>query len=231
MIKLLYKKIKNFNIQDYIFFNYLKNKYMKGNSVEIGPGEFPYIKKDVTYVDKYPEAYGLDLGKKVVKADADNLPFENNQFNFLISAHCLEHCPDTIATLKEWKRVVKKDGLIILILPHGKRTFDNGRAITSLKHHIIDHKNNVDIYDEEPLNEWEKISLINANPKWLKNTNATKPDGSLNFRWMAENGLIHYHVWTQNEIADLGRYLEMKIEFCSDYFPTRSDSFIIILKK
>lgn len=231
MIKLLYKKIRNFNFQEYIFFNYLKNRYMKGNSVEIGPGEFPYVKNNVTYVDKYPEAYSFDHTNKVVKADADNLPFKNNQFQFLISAHCLEHCPDTIATLKEWKRVVKKDGLIILILPHGKRTFDKGRKLTTLNHHIKDHKINVDIYDKDPLLEWEKISLVSAMPNWLNNINAKKSDGTLNFKWMAENGLIHYHVWTQNEIADLGLYLDMKIEFCSDYFPTRPDSFIVILKK
>jgi len=231
MLKKLFHLIFKFNLKEFIFFSYLKSKYMVGNSLEIGPGEFPYIKKNVTYVDKFPEAYSLDVSKLVVKADADQLPFEDNKFQFLISAHCLEHCPDTIKTLKEWKRVIKQNGLLILILPHFERTFDNGREITSLEHHISDYENKVDIYDKDPLDEWENISLINANPKWLQDDNAKKNDGSLNFKWMAENGLIHYHVWTQNEIADLGRFLNMKIEFCSDYFPTRHDSFIVVLKK
>lgn len=230
-LKIFLKKILTFNLFEFYAFQFIKQKYFKGNGLEIGPGDFPYVKKNVTYIDKFPEYYNLNMSNKVIKADADNIPFDDYYFNFLISAHCLEHCPDVIKTLKEWVRVVKKGGFIILILPHCNRTFDRGREITSLEHHISDYKNQVDIYDENPLYEWEKISLKNAKPLWLNEKKAKLDNGSLNFKWMAENGLIHYHSWTQNELINLGKYLDLKVKYCSEFFPTRKDSFIVIFEK
>ena len=48
---------------------------------------------------------------------------------------------------------------------------------------------------------------------------------------MAEDGKIHYHAWTQDEIVQLGKYLNLNLLFCSDYLPTREDSFLVIFSK
>ena len=230
----IFLKIKNLKIsflKEKIILNYLKNKYLIGDGLEIGPGRYPYKKKNVIYVDKFPEHYPSMDSNKMIKADASKLPFKDSYFDFLISAHCLEHCPDTILTLKEWIRVIKPGGNLFLILPHAERTFDKGRKLTDLQHHIIDYKNKADIYDKNPLDEWGKISLPNAKPNWLTNKNTLNKDGSLNFKWMAEDGKIHYHAWTQDEIAKLGQYLNLKVLFSSDYLPTREDSFIVVFNK
>lgn len=44
--------------------------------------------------------------------------FEDNQFDYVFSAHVLEDIEDTEDTLKEWLRVLKKSGSLILYLPH-----------------------------------------------------------------------------------------------------------------
>ena len=44
--------------------------------------------------------------------------FADSSFDFVFSSHLLEHIVNTEATLKEWMRVIKNDGYLILYLPH-----------------------------------------------------------------------------------------------------------------
>lgn len=49
--------------------------------------------------------------------DANNLSFENNTFDRLIATHILEHLYKPHLVIKEWKRVLKKDGTISIVIP------------------------------------------------------------------------------------------------------------------
>lgn len=57
-----------------------------------------------------------------LRASIDNLPsIPSSTVDFVISRHSLEHMLDIVKTLKEWRRILKSDGKMILILPdHGK---------------------------------------------------------------------------------------------------------------
>ncbi len=45
-------------------------------------------------------------------------PFEDSAFDLLVCRHCIEHLPDTIATINEFHRIVKAGGRIVLEYPH-----------------------------------------------------------------------------------------------------------------
>ncbi len=47
-------------------------------------------------------------------SDAQNLPFEDNRFDFVVSCECLEHVPSPQKMIDELYRVVKKGGTVIL---------------------------------------------------------------------------------------------------------------------
>ena len=49
--------------------------------------------------------------------NADNLPFEDQSFDRLISTCVLVHTSDPALTLKEWRRVVRPGGVITVYLP------------------------------------------------------------------------------------------------------------------
>lgn len=68
-----------------------------------------------------PEAIGVDVRVVTdVVASIDNLPFGDNTGNVIISRHSLEHVLDPVKTIREWLRVLKQDGRIIIVLPdHG----------------------------------------------------------------------------------------------------------------
>lgn len=57
------------------------------------------------------------VGKLLVVADAENLPFKNNSFDFIYTVGLIHHLPNQLKGLKEIKRVVKSDGQIFISEP------------------------------------------------------------------------------------------------------------------
>jgi len=86
-------------------------KYCEGRGLDIG-AKHDKIK---------PDSIGIDRNKEVgvdVVCDALDLLFKSDVFDYVYSSHCLEHIVDTKAALKEWRRVLKQGGKLILYLPH-----------------------------------------------------------------------------------------------------------------
>ena len=88
--------------------------------------------------------FGHNVRKVDVVASGDNLPFEDESFDFVISSHVLEHFFDPVKALKEWYRVIKPDGYIFMIIPHKMRTFDRNKKRTSLQELIDRHEGRID---------------------------------------------------------------------------------------
>lgn len=75
-----------------------------------------------------------------IVANGDELPFKDAAFDFVVSSHVLEHFTDPIKALKEWYRVVRREGYIFMIVPHKERTFDKNRERTTLSELILRHE-------------------------------------------------------------------------------------------
>ena len=65
-----------------------------------------------------------------VVAPGDRLPFADDSVDFVLASHVIEHFPDPIAALEEWRRVARR--VIVLVVPHRDRTFDRDRPLTPL---------------------------------------------------------------------------------------------------
>lgn len=59
-------------------------------------------------------------------------------YDFVLSSHCIEHLANPLLGLSEWIRVLKEDGLLVLVVPHKDGTFDHRRPVTALAHMIQD---------------------------------------------------------------------------------------------
>jgi SAM-dependent methyltransferase len=86
-------------------------KYMSGKGLDIGYagylcGTLPIL----------PDAIGID--RTTPGYDGKTLPFSSNSLDYIYSSHTLEHIDDYIGTLREWYRVVKEDGYLIITVPH-----------------------------------------------------------------------------------------------------------------
>lgn len=102
--------------------NLIRQHVNGGKVVELGCG----------YLKTVPQAIGVDRtskGEKVpyeinmisiadVVADVTKpLPFEDKEFDTLIARHVFEHCLDGIGTLRNWSKVLKDGGLMIIACP------------------------------------------------------------------------------------------------------------------
>lgn len=207
----------------------LVKRYCAGIGCEIGPGANPQTDPASTYfVDRHRTYMNLAINVDVV-ADASSLPFSSESLDFLVSSHVLEHCPDTLAALEEWLRVLKRGGRLVLRLPHGLRTFDRGRAFTTLEHHIQDYEDHVDSTDRTHWEEFARISIPGFAHHWKQD--ALRADGSYDLEYVVRYGHMHYHVWTQTEMIDVLRHLNCPILFVMDTPLDRNDSFCIVCEK
>jgi SAM-dependent methyltransferase len=59
-----------------------------------------------------------DKGLKVLKADAENLPFDDASFDVVILREVLVHLHEPVKALKEIRRVLKADGFLLGSAPH-----------------------------------------------------------------------------------------------------------------
>lgn len=79
------------------------------------------IKLDVGCGAQHTEGWiGVDLDPRygAVHADADKLPWGDGEVDELYSSHLLEHTPDADVTLREWHRVLRVGGRLIVRVPN-----------------------------------------------------------------------------------------------------------------
>ena len=100
--------------------------------LEIGPGRGTYTKAVAKQILPNGTIYAIDIQESIIEKlknrikeenisnvipkvdDAYNLSFEDESIDRIFAVACLPEIPDPVKVLKEFKRVLKKDGLISL---------------------------------------------------------------------------------------------------------------------
>jgi len=77
---------------------------------------------------KILKRYGFN-NLKIYKADARTLPFKNNTFDKIILSEVIEHIPDYKNAIKECKRVLKKEGILVITTPNWHSLYGINRLI------------------------------------------------------------------------------------------------------
>jgi len=101
------------------------SKYLYGKCLDIGSGNSPYKQNILENVQEY---ICVDKGsvhqhmfstskEKFINADIKALPFEDNSVDSVVLTQVLEHIDEPYKALSEIKRVLKKDGIILLSVP------------------------------------------------------------------------------------------------------------------
>lgn len=124
-----------------------------GPGVEIGAFRTPIPGISPWYVDCFEEYAGerclLDY-----KGDACHLPFVDNSLAYVASSHVLEHVANPILALEEWARVLRPGGIIYMVIPDKRFTWDRLRATTTIDHLLDDFKRGTTQSDATHVNEF-----------------------------------------------------------------------------
>lgn len=179
---------------------------LRGHGLEIGPLHRPLALPTgitVDYVDRlsvsdlrhhYPELRDLPLVEPTFLDDAETLAtVPDGRYDFVWAAHVMEHMRNPIEALRHWCRVTKPGGLVHLILPDKRRTFDRMRARTLLEHIILDYQRPSRERDYEHYLDY----ATNADHK--QGAEAIAHADAL----IARDYSIHYHVFIPTDIAAL----------------------------
>lgn len=123
--------------------------------VEIGAFKSPVPGLDPApiYVDCFKE-FGLEQVHADYFGEACHLPFHDNALDYVISSHVIEHVANPIAAFAEWYRVLRPGGIIYMVAPDRRRTWDRLRPLTPVSHVLEDFQHQTTACDPTHIDEF-----------------------------------------------------------------------------
>ena len=144
--------------------------------------------------------YGWKKGRQLVADAGDLSSIASESYDFLVSSNCLEHVANPLKALKEWKRVVKRGGAILLVLPNKASNFDHRRPVTQFSHLMDDYRR--DIGEDDLSHLAEILELHDLTMDLPAGSHESFRQRSLdNFN----NRALHHHVFDANLIREVFR--------------------------
>ena len=91
--------------------------YLRGRGLDIGAGDFKVLPHAISVDNMHHSQFGFSVKPDVMSEATDLSVFGTHTMDFVYSSHTLEHIEDYPKALKEWWRLVKHGGYMILYLP------------------------------------------------------------------------------------------------------------------
>lgn len=139
--------------------------------------------------------------------DATNLaPIPSGSYDFVLSSHNIEHIADPIRALKEWIRVLRDAGHLIIVVPHRDGTFDHLRPVTALTHIIADHVNSVNEDDQTHIPEILALHDLGRDPS-VTTAQELRELAFNNATWRR----MHHHVFDTTLVLKMIDFVGLKV--------------------
>lgn len=144
----------------------------------------------------YDSAHGTGLQR--IRDAVDLFGIRSDTYDFLLASHVLEHVANPLRALEEWIRVLKVDGLMVVVVPHKEGTFDHRRPVTTLEHLIQDYVSGTREDDLTHLKETLDLHDFSLDPK-MRNSRefAERCSANVRYRW------LHHHVFNTRLAAQV----------------------------
>ena len=137
-------------------------------------------------------------GKSILADGSQLTPVPSASYDFVLSSHNLEHFANPVKALHEWKRVLRPNGALVLILPFYRNTFDHNRSPTPVSDMLDDYARNVGEDDLSHL------------PEILEKHDLSRDPGAGSFEDFNRRSLdnfnnrcLHHHVFDQDNSREL----------------------------
>jgi len=166
---------------------------------------------------------GAVLGHQYIREATNLHGIPSKEYDFICSADVIEHVANPLQALFEWIRVLKDDGIIIIIVPHKQQTFDHKRPLTLLDHLIEDYTCGTTEDDTTHIGEVLELHDLFMDP--LAGTFEEFKERTLN---NFQNRTVHQHVFDVDLVIKMLDYAGIQIcniEVC------RPHSIVVIGKK
>ncbi len=147
-----------------------------------------------------------DPGNQYIADAVDLSVIGSGTYDFVLSAHTLEHIANPLRAMSQWMRVLKPDGVLVLAVPDKDATFDHRRPVTSLEHLIEDCDRGTTEEDLTHLPEILAFHDLQRDPE-AGDFRAFKERSENNF----ENRCLHQHVFDTRLAVDVMNQMGLEI--------------------
>ena len=161
------------------------------------------------------------VGEQYIMDATDLSGIQSDKYDFLISSNCLEHIANPLKAIKEWERVVKPGGQLLILVPNNKFGLDINRSITKFEHILEDYEKNI---GEDDLTHLDEI---------LEKHNLKVDIEAVDFEYFKNRSIdnfnhrtIHHHVFDTHLLKEIFSYLNFTIIQLDDKY-----AFVTILAK
>jgi SAM-dependent methyltransferase len=183
------------------------SRWLHEPGVEIGAFRTPIPGIKPVYIDRFKEYAGKPCICDYL-GDATELPIKSNSVNYVVASHVLEHLANPVLALKEWCRVLRHGGIIYLVVPDKRFTWDRNRATTTVKHLIEDYDKSTPLSDPTHVDDFvDNIVWSEFSPSTPADQTQVARDALKFGYWSAVNAKleinIHFHVFEPQTIKDL----------------------------
>jgi len=198
----------------------MAHKYLDNlKGVEIGAASHnPFNLPDcinVDYSDKTDTLFSRgefklcgEYAKVDVVAEGDDLPFEDESYDYVISSHVIEHFFDPIAAIEEWFRVIKPGGYIFIIAPKQKALRGETRDCTHYTE-LLDRHSGKMTRDQVDMRGYQTSTVTGIE--------------------MRERG--HWSVWNLRDFMQLCVHMRWKMAEARETDDKVGNGFTVILQK
>ncbi len=163
-----------------------------------------------SHKDSYCFHRSKPAGQMYFGEGSDLRGIPDHSYDFLLSSHNLEHMANPIKALKEWQRVVKPGGSLVIVLPHYLHTFDRKRTPTTLQHMLKDFERST---GEDDLSHFDEVYTPPAKP-------SKAADEIRELLWNnVANRMIHHHVFDEFNSRQLLESAGLKLLAAETYPP------------
>lgn len=185
----------------------LVSKFLNGPGVEIGAFTTPIPHIKPYYVDRF-DTYANEKTLADYYGDACELPFYDSSLAYVVSSHVIEHTANPVAAFKEWYRVLGHEGIIYMVVPDRRLTFDHPRPLTPVSHMIEDYERNVTQVDGTHIDDFVYgVDWALFSPSVAKENVKREQDemASVYRRAIASNNEIniHFHTFEPESMIEL----------------------------
>ena len=98
-------------------------------------------------------------------ARAEDLPFKDETIDWITASHLIEHYENPVEVINEWLRVIKKQGVISMLIPIAEHTGKIGEPGTDATHK---HDYSVEKFKTDVLDKIENINIIQCKDVGIK---------------------------------------------------------------
>ncbi len=152
------------------------------------------------------QGFGSHLGTQYV-AEAYNLSMiPDGKYDFVLASHVLEHIANPLRALQEWERLLTPEGVLLVVVPDKRKTFDHKRPFTPFDHIEADFHANTAEDDLTHLDEvlaLHDFALEAPGCSWEQFRERCRQN--LSYRG------IHHHVFSPEVLGVMFTRLQMRV--------------------